>query len=404
MNESDQVFLNTADLLGAKLCRDAIWSGNRCNWVGPATIDLSGGRQSAAHKALGADLFSGTAGIAMFLAHLYAATGEKIFSLTAEGAIRQALSRLDDFPPSIRIGFYTGLTGVAYVLVELAELLDIAKFAAMARLIIEEVGKDGPEQYGLDVMSGSAGAIPALLKIHRKQPEDFLLETAFRHGERLLTAASSNDSGWTRDRTGIAHPQVGFAHGIDGIAWALLELARFTGREGFRHAAEQCLRYQQSGFENESEDRSKVLGATSESTSWLCGAAGIGMTRLRAFEQLGHEIYLSQGKAALHTVVEMLSGSPSQTEQTDFSLAQGVTGGAELLLYAHHTLKDESLKAIAEQTGQEGIEGYVDLHWPCATPGGAETPNLMLGLAGIGYFYLRLYDAVQTPSLLMVLP
>lgn len=399
MNESNQVFLDTADFLGAKLCRDAIWAGNRCNWVGPATIDLPGGRRSAAHIACGSDLFSGTAGIAIFLAHLYAATGERIFSLTAEGAIRQALSRLDDFTPATRIGFYNGLTGIAYVLVELAELLDVAKFAAMARLILEEVGKDDPEQHGLDVMSGSAGAIPPLLKIHRKQPEDFLLENALRHGERLLTAASGNDSGWTRAKTGVAHPQVGFAHGIDGIAWALLELSHFTGREGFGHAAEQCLRYQQSGFDAESEHPSKAADATVESASWSDGASGIGMTRLRAFEQLGDEIYLSQGKAALHTV-EILS----QTTRQDFSLAEGLTGSAELLLYAHHTLKDESLQATAERIGRQGIQRYAELHWPCATPGGAETPNLMLGLAGIGYFYLRLYDALQTPSLLMVLP
>ena len=175
----------------------------------------------------------------------------------------------------------------------------------------------------------------------------------------------------------------------------MLELSHFTGREGFGHAAEQCLRYQQSGFDAESEHPSKAPDATVESASWSDGASGIGMTRLRAFEQLGDEIYLSQGKAALQTV-ETLCGSSSQTTQQDFSLAQGLTGSAELLLYAHHTLKDESLKATAERIGREGIERYANLPWPCATPGGAETPNLMLGLAGIGYFYLRLYDAIQT--------
>jgi hypothetical protein len=28
----------------------------------------------------------------------------------------------------------------------------------------------------------------------------------------------------------------------------------------------------------------------------------------------------------------------------------------------------------------------------------------MLGLAGVGYFYLRLYDSLQTPSVLLVVP
>jgi lantibiotic modifying enzyme len=37
--------------------------------------------------------------------------------------------------------------------------------------------------------------------------------------------------------------------------------------------------------------------------------------------------------------------------------------------------------------------------WPCGTHSG-ETPNLMLGLAGIGYFYLRL-AVPQVPSVLL---
>jgi hypothetical protein len=30
------------------------------------------------------------------------------------------------------------------------------------------------------------------------------------------------------------------------------------------------------------------------------------------------------------------------------------------------------------------------LPWPCGIPGAGEAPGLMLGTAGIGYFYLRL--------------
>jgi hypothetical protein len=42
--------------------------------------------------------------------------------------------------------------------------------------------------------------------------------------------------------------------------------------------------------------------------------------------------------------------------------------------------------------GEQGIEQIErqDLRWPCGVTDGDETPNLMLGTAGIGYFYLRL--------------
>ena len=42
--------------------------------------------------------------------------------------------------------------------------------------------------------------------------------------------------------------------------------------------------------------------------------------------------------------------------------------------------------------------------WPCGVMSGGETPNLMLGTAGIGYFYLRLYDAAAVPSVLLLAP
>jgi lantibiotic modifying enzyme len=35
---------------------------------------------------------------------------------------------------------------------------------------------------------------------------------------------------------------------------------------------------------------------------------------------------------------------------------------------------------------------------------GGENPGLMLGLAGIGYFFLRLHDQSNVPSIMMVGP
>ena len=61
---------------------------------------------------------------------------------------------------------------------------------------------------------------------------------------------------------------------------------------------------------------------------------------------------------------------------------------------------------MAEGVGRIGQAQYVqqNLPWPCGVMGGWETPNLMLGLAGIGYFYLRLHDPAMIPSTLLVHP
>lgn len=60
----------------------------------------------------------------------------------------------------------------------------------------------------------------------------------------------------------------------------------------------------------------------------------------------------------------------------------------------------------AEEIGREGIATCAAqrLPWPCGTYGSVEVPGLLLGLAGIGYFYLRLADPESTPSVLITLP
>ena len=61
---------------------------------------------------------------------------------------------------------------------------------------------------------------------------------------------------------------------------------------------------------------------------------------------------------------------------------------------------------VAEEAARTAIQQIQtnDLPWPCGVNGGGETPNLMLGLAGIGHFFLRCYASHEMPSLLLMHP
>ena len=65
---------------------------------------------------------------------------------------------------------------------------------------------------------------------------------------------------------------------------------------------------------------------------------------------------------------------------------------------------DRSYLRAAEIAAQRGIQFHHTPRapWPCGVQGGGETPSLLLGLAGIGYFYLRLSSLDTIPSVLMV--
>jgi lantibiotic biosynthesis protein len=66
-------------------------------------------------------------------------------------------------------------------------------------------------------------------------------------------------------------------------------------------------------------------------------------------------------------------------------------------------LSDPRWTAIARTVADAGIERYESrrIPWPSGLHQGHETPDLMLGIAGIGYFYLRMsapsFDSVLRP-------
>jgi type 2 lantibiotic biosynthesis protein LanM len=409
MNESRDSYLETANFLGRKICRDALWAGNRANWLGPA-MEFTDGAWMVVHRAYGPDLYSGSSGIALFLAQLFKLTREKIYRITAEGGLAQAVSRLSAIPESGRIGCYSGWSGIAYSLMQAAEIFDHSQFASEALRIMESLRTFVASAQALDVISGDAGAIPVFLLFHRRYRKDFLLDVAVKHGDHLLSTARKSDIGWSWDTLHTPQDLTGFSHGTAGIGWALLELHRATGEERFREGAGEAFRYERHWYNPTQKNWPdfRTAGPSSESStpvyavSWCHGAPGIGLSRLRAWEITGEDMYRQEAHAAMDTTLRQLSGF--HTGQEDFSLCHGVAGNAELLIQASRVFNDTNDMAAADRVGQLGIEWYRrnDLPWPCGVPGGGETPNLMLGLAGMGYFFLRLAEPSSVPSVLFI--
>src|SRR6476469_1887031 len=135
-------FLEVADAIAARLCRDALWDGGRCNWIGPA-LEPVGGRWTPVHRAYGPDLYGGTSGIALFLGQMDRLAPERIYRDTAAGALRQAVSRLDDLAPAVRLGFYAGAPGVAYALAQFGEWLGDEDYVNRALGLLRDLPAPG---------------------------------------------------------------------------------------------------------------------------------------------------------------------------------------------------------------------------------------------------------------------
>jgi type 2 lantibiotic biosynthesis protein LanM len=375
----NSAFLENAERIGARLCRDAVWYQGRTNW----TSDFLDG-DSIAHRALEPDVYDGTAGIALFLWRLAKVTGERIFRATAAAALRQALGRM----PVAGCGLYSGGLGILYAAAEIRQEFDEETVLRQAQPI--------PTQF--DVIDGSAGAIAVLLNLQARTRSAALLKVAVQHADLLLQKAARSDHGWSWKTIPASRNLTGFSHGASGIAWALLEVHHATGEDRFREAALQAFRYEECCFDQAEHNWPDFRGEQpSYPVFWCHGASGIALSRLRAWQILNDPNLLSEARAALRTV-EQHSAS-----LTSFSLCHGRAGNADVLIHAFQVLGEESWLRTAEAIAEEGLERFERrrVPWPCGLPDANETPDLMLGLAGIGHFYLRLADPAQIPSVLL---
>ena len=250
-----------------------------------------------------------------------------------------------------------------------------------------------------------------LLKLHQRYGKEFFHDSAVRHGDCLLEAANHRKEGWSwKTIPDMTKDLTGFSHGTAGIAWALLELHAKVKEQRFLNGAQEGLRYERHWFNREQENwpdfrTSGDTGTPVYAAAWCHGAPGIGLSRLRDYQLLEDRECLSEAQAAVRTTSKMLNTAIA-TGQGNYSLCHGNSGNAELLISVGEVLAEQdSLKTVYE-LADDGLEKYHlgGSPWPCGVLNGGETPNLMLGLAGIGHFYLRLYDPKKSPSVLLVGP
>lgn len=415
-----ELFIETAASLSAKVCRDALWANERCNWIGPIMEPL-GGRWQQVHKVFGPEFYGGTSGVALSLATLYQVSPDRVFKRTALGAIRHALAQAEEIAPSARAGLYSGWFGIILAALKVANLLDEDSLRAPAQQMIDSLNSGDVDSTNADVLAGSAGAIVSLLLLREQfVKDDALVEFAIRLGDNLIQTAVKAESGWSwgelyKPESGAFGNMTGYSHGAGGIGWALLELYNATKETRFREAGEAAFQYERHWFNptvgNWPDLRAPELSGSSLQqgvsymTAWCHGAPGIALSRLRSYEILNSDVCRLEAETAINTTLNNLYGN-TEMSQSNYSLCHGLGGNCEPLIYGATLLGMPELFARAEEVALRGIESYEAQHlpWPCGGPGGLESAGLMMGLAGISYYYLRMADPQTTPSLLIFSP
>jgi lantibiotic modifying enzyme len=408
MNRNKERYKEAAFGISNKICRDAIWNGHSCNWVGLAA-ETNATDRIVYSRALPPDFYDGVAGVVYFLLQVYRIHPHPVLLKTINGALQQIAACHDkenSFP-----GFYQGHAGIVFVLMEAARLLDNPAIAELAEskltgLISLEVGEEL-----FDIVNGYAGVIHFLLFLYRQEgmKRTELLEKSNELGNFLVEKADKSEFGYSWKTLDIGTRNLtGYAHGASGIASALLEIHAITRHEILLHASNEAFRYEDSffnfhqqnwpDFRFDSKGKNKIEEICS--LGWCHGAPGIGLVRLRAFELTNNE----NCKVAALKAIEVTKKFFFSDNIKDYSLCHGLFGNAFILLKAASVFHLAELEELVYQQADKCLHQFIsqDIPVPNGYGSSMESPCFMQGDSGIGYFFLHLYNKEWFPILLEV--
>ncbi|WP_424100627.1 type 2 lanthipeptide synthetase LanM family protein [Moorena producens] len=405
--------LEEAIAIGNSLVANRIQTGDGCNWIDLDYI-------SKAHRyqlgRLDDSLFTGRAGVSLFLAALAKITGEPEFKEVAKAALsplRQSLKkaqadrnllqlRLDGIKLGGVLGLM-GLGGIIYSLVKISQFLqepDLLEDAQQAAKLItaDVIAADQT----LDIIFGVAGAIMGLLTLYQQTGEKVLLDKAVACGNHLLSQRTHTaPRAW---KTISKTPLTGFSHGAAGNSFSLLHLYAATADKVYLEAAQEGIEYETSVFDTSVRNWPYFLSLEQTNQinfwhAWCHGSAGIGLARLGSSSILKTEEIYSDIEVALDTtkqyaisnidVDHLCCGSLGRNEL--FVVASQKLGNQEWL----NTARAQAASVIA-RAKQNGAYAFLP-----HLPNSVFSPNFFKGSAGVGYQLLRLASPESLPSVLI---
>jgi type 2 lantibiotic biosynthesis protein LanM len=397
--------------VGRRLVRLALRRGDLVSWLGLTLVR----ERDWVVQPVGADLYGGSIGIALFLAYLDHIAGDEDAGDIARAVADQVMSRLattvdspdaDTTLPPGALGAFGTLGGGVYALSHLAALWRAPAPIDVAGRVTSMLARHVTTDRSLDIIAGTAGFIMAAGTLDHVRPSD-RVATALRHAADSLVASARTTADGLCWATTVAasRPLSGASHGASGMALALMTAGRILCDGCLVDAALEAMRYERATIDADRMNWPdfRIIDGRSAGENppvmwaWCHGAPGIGLVRLAALGvHLADDVH-EDLKLALESTARFGLGSND-------SLCHGDLGNLDLLIEAralgYTGTWEQALDAHAARLVARLRAG----RWYCGIPGGLETPGLMMGLAGIGYGLLRLADPERVPSVLALEP
>ena len=378
-------------------------------------------------------IYSGNAGIVLFLLELYRATGEHEYLDEAKAGAdeivvtwRDALTFNFVLPlPNVNLDFNHGLSGTMFVLEQLYQETAEQRYRDTALAIVAEiVAAAKPVEGGVEWMGAESAAIGDgnivlnLLWAAKAFDDPSLIELAKQAGEVILAKAEADPRGGWRWK-GFPLDSIGmppgsympnFEFGTAGVAYVMARLYQETGDDRFLEAARQGEANIEALATVQGDSALLFFREPDMTDLYYLGYCGgpVGTARLPyvLHRITGEQHYLDWTEKFAHGV--MTSGAPEKQTPGLWNVVCQCCGTAGILdfitslwIATGKTEYRDYARRVADVTLSRGIDldgkgARWYQAWTRVTPWDvtAET-GYMIGAAGVGSAALRLYLAEE---------
>lgn len=390
-------------------------------------------------------LYSGSAGIGIFLIRLYQVTQNEKYLEEAK-AIFQELEKETEGPEfyteklqtaldsELKVvgwhtGVYTGPTGAGILALELYKIKKDQQYISFAKKLAHDVisvSKSG-EQGGLtltgdtDIFS-DGGFVLYFLSLYKATGDGEYLEYARAFAEYIYSTAVKSEKGgiffYANDLKQVGMPEQsiypGFAHGTAGIGYLLAvlyevdrqgwqlqgakDVATFLDTISDHYEEGRLIPYNYGGINGEEYEGKYYLG-------FCHGPAGSALLYRKLYDLTQDEKYLSIVKELAEGII--IAGAPEYNSWgfwNSYCTCCGTPGLIEFFADLYQYTRDEKYLEYAKRAARKAIGDATSVKvgkalfgsWDRTNPKNIQTyTGLYTGAAGAGANLLKLYSAIN---------
>lgn len=366
-------------------------------------------------------LYSGSAGLCLFLDELARVSGRDDLRRLADDGYAAMLQRLRE-KSTLTVAGLTGDLSCVWPLLRRASLNpsgpELGHAQEIGRRCIEFIAPDTPID---DYINGRAGTAYTLMHLYHYTGDRIFLDTALDLTRTLIKNALVYDQGiaWEKSERQV-RSLAGFSHGAGGVGYVFGEFARYLQLPGLRWVMERAFDYEDGFYHQEHGWPDFRVGVwvqmkletaleayragdmayfdkSSYMSAWCHGAPGIGMGRLVSLQNYPGDARLER---TVRDAVKLASrrGHP----HAGFCQCHGIGGNMDLPIQAALDLNDPSLLEMPYEMAAYALQRIED-KGSFMSGYGENTEkdlSLFMGDTGVGYFLLRLAAPDQVFNIL----